>query len=164
MGETLTLGAPSDSGGSGEWTPIPNDSVVDAVVHGVKKIEKPFKDRETGEPIFRIEFQFKVTGGQFDGRVVKGDTSTAFVKHPECKLFMWIQEILGQELPDNFELDTDLLIGKPVKIQVKAEEKERRDGNGTWWLQQVKDVLKSDQTIAAAQQGSAFNDFDDEPF
>jgi len=166
MGEVFTL-EESDTGDEDVWVPIPDGELLEAEVIGIQKVEKPFKDKTTGEPVFRMEWQFKVTeDGPYFGRKIKGDTSTAFKRHPECRFFMWAQEIIGQELPAGIDFDTDSVINSPCRILVSARElPSKKEPGKTWWLNEVKDVQKSDAQISSLPLGSASNGgYDDDPF
>lgn len=98
------------------WTPIPDDTVLQAEVVSIKDATKNFGDGD----VARVEFKFIVRdpGGDFDGRWLWGDTPKIFNTDPRCRLRMWVQEILGQDLPPKFNLDTDELIGLQCRVAV----------------------------------------------
>ena len=98
------------------WTPIPDDTVLVAEVVAIKETTKNFGEGD----VPRVEFKFIVRdeAGEFDGRWLWGDTPKIFNTDPRCRLRLWVQEILGQSLPDKFKLDTDQLIGLSCRVVV----------------------------------------------
>jgi hypothetical protein len=98
------------------WVPIPDDTVLVAEVVSIKEATKNFGEGD----VQRAEFKFIVRdpAGDYDGRWLWGDTPKSFTTDARCKLRLWVQEILGQELPPNFHLDTDELIGLTCRVAV----------------------------------------------
>lgn len=138
--------------------PIPEDEILGAEVIDIKTKEKPFKD-DDGNAIVRLEFSFiiKHPGSAWDEQRIWGDTSTTFNDHPNCRLRAWAQELLGQELPKGFRLDTDTLRGLSCRIVVGASSYTKNDEEKTRNF--VKDVLR-------AKPGAVHTaiDADEEPF
>lgn len=164
MGETFKLKAAEEgSEERGDWVPIPDNTFLTATVLSVKTVKKPFKDDNQND-VYKVEWNFEVTeDGEFKGRKIKGETSTNFVKHSGCKLFMWVQSVFGRELPEDFEVDTETLVGAEVRVHVDGSQgKEKNDKPGEFWLnQRVKDVLSAQKVTS----GSAYAGVDDEePF
>lgn len=164
MGEQFKLGAASEKVDEGSgWTPIPDNTFLEARLLSIQTVKKPYKNKETGEDVHRVEWSFEVTEeGPYKGRKVKGETSTNFVKHPDCRMFMWVQSLFGRELPDSFEFDTETLVGTECRVHMECKQgAEKRDKPGEFWINnRVKDVL----TLAKASAGSAYASYDDEPF
>lgn len=168
MGESFTLKPEAESGDKSDWVAIPDNTFLEAEVLNIKTVTKPFTDKETGEPVQRVEWEFKVTdeSSEFKGRRVKGETSTNFTKHPDCRMFMWVQEILGTtDLPDNFNFNTEDVIGASCIVLVGLKEKPRKDGKGIWSDNSVKDVQRAADTPVTVGGGTAYSDVDmNEPF
>jgi hypothetical protein len=132
-----------------EFTPIPDGLVAEAEVMAI--VVKPKMIR--GEEMERVEFAFKIVDGEFRNRRVWGDTSTAFVDHPECKLRAWTQEIMGVDLPKGFKLDTDALVGSRCRVRVDAYEYEPRNAPGTKkWGARVSDVIRSKSQLGLSEE------------
>jgi hypothetical protein len=98
------------------WEPIPDDTVLNAEITEIKETTKNFGDGD----VPRVEFKFIVreAGSDFDARKLWGDTPKTFTTDPRCRLRVWAQEILGQQLPEKFKLDTDQLVGLMCRIVV----------------------------------------------
>lgn len=98
------------------WTPIPEDSILKAEI---VKIEETTKNFGEGD-VPRVEFAFLVRepGNEYDGRRLWGDTPRTFSTDSRCKLRIWAQEIMGQQLPEGFKLNTDDLVGLECRIAV----------------------------------------------
>ena len=71
----------------------------------------------------QIVFSFAIDGGAFDGRMLKGWTSATFGR--KSKLYSWTRAAFGQEIPEDYDLDTDHLLGRTVRlgiiVRLKAE-------------------------------------------
>lgn len=132
-----------------EFEPIPDGLVVEAELLSVQI--KPKKIR--GEEMERVEFAFKIVDGDFKNRRVWGDTSTAFVDHPECRLRAWTQEIMGVDLPKGFKLDTDALVGSRCRVAISAYEWEPKDAPGTKKHgARVQDVIRSKSQLGMSEE------------
>jgi len=148
MGEqfVLTESEGGDSGADKAWTPIPDNTFFDAEVLSVATVKKPYKSKDDGSDVYRVEWEFQITGeGEYKSRKIKGETSKAFVKHPDCKLFMWVQSTFGKELPSGFQFNTETLVGVACRIHVECKQGgEKRDKPGEYWINnRVKDVLSA---------------------
>lgn len=116
-----------------EFEVIPADTILAATIEECEVKESPFdiddKDPSKGKKK-QVSFKFRVSEGEeFANRVLFGNTPTTFTKHPDCKLRVWIQEILAQDsLADNFAFDTDDLVGMRVKVIVGNRPKKNADG------------------------------------
>lgn len=80
-------------------------------------------DETVGQYGRQIVFTFVIEGGEFDGRVLKGWTSATFGR--KSKLYSWTRAAFGQEIPVDYDLDTDHLLGRRVRlgiiVRLKAE-------------------------------------------
>ena len=117
-----------------EFEPIPAGEILEAVVENVEERETrnwvdendPSKGKRK-----RVSFFFRITQeGPYEGRAIFGSTSNKFSTHPNCRLRVWVQEILGVDnLPENFRFTEDDLIGQPVKVVVDNYESTQADGS-----------------------------------
>lgn len=164
----LTESRPLDDGGDGslkrEFETISDNSILEAEVVSVEKVVKPFKD-EHGQPIVRVEFEFKVVDQQHKGRRLWGDTPTTFTTHPDCKMTAWVTEILAVEsLPADFRFNTDSLNGSRARVVVGL--REAKDGKPA--RNYVKDVIRSRDAAPLVPSrpapAPAYAGADEEPF
>lgn len=78
---------------------------------------------------------------EYVGTPVWGNTSTAFYNHPDCKLRQWIMGILGvDDLPDDFKVDLEDLVGQVAGITVYHKEGKTRTGEQRTYVN-VADVI-----------------------
>lgn len=141
-----------------EFDVIPEGTIVTLDVVSVEDRETPW-DVDENDPSkgkkHQISFLFEVSSGEHQGRKLFGNTPTTFTTHPDCKLRAWVQEILGEDaLPVNFQLDTDALVGLPVKGVVAHRMKKNADGSQTP-KEYVSDVIR---VGGYADAGDLFND------
>lgn len=164
MGETFTLQAAKEKE-EGAWVPVPDNSLLSAKVLNVAKTLMPFKDKDSGEDVYKIKFSFQITDpGEYQNRKIEGQTSVAFVNHEDCRFYQWTKALFGSDIPVDFALDLDDLQQLECMILVEAKEKDRRDGKGVWVNNQVIDVRPLTNVPVTA--GSAFGgvDYGEEPF
>lgn len=139
-----------------EFEVIPADTVLETTLEEVEVKESPFwlddDDHSKGKKK-QVSFKFKVTEeGDYKNRVLWGNTPTTFSTHPDCKLRVWVQEILGQDdLGGGFTFDTDHIEGLPVKVVVGNRTGRHQDGTP-----KVKDyadgVIRMESGAAAAEE------------
>ncbi|GAC1673009.1 MAG: hypothetical protein NVS9B9_29960 [Ktedonobacteraceae bacterium] len=124
-----------------EWEVIPANTELEAEILGIEERTKPFKD-DNGKDVVKVNFSFKVTSdGEYKNRRQFGETSTSFVDHPDCKFRAWVKAALGVDsLPQEFVLDTDDLLGLPVRLIIGNKPKKNADGT-TGTRDYVQDVL-----------------------
>jgi hypothetical protein len=139
VGEILELEESSDNAS----TP-PEDEIFRAEVVGVRKVKSRFKDEQTGEDQFKMEFRFAIADpdGEFDGVNIWGETPYIFNTSPRCKLRNWSQEIMGAEFPPGYKLDTDVLRGQEVRIIIGHRKYTRKGETEESVHAFVKDVLR----------------------
>lgn len=82
-----------------------------------------------GEKYQKLRWKFIIIdpGSDFDGKSTIGETGAKPIAAPDCVLWVWAQEVFGQELPGDFVLDTDDLIGRKVQIRI-GHRKYTKDG------------------------------------
>lgn len=132
---------------SEEFKTIPDGEILEAEVSNCEHRETPFDDENNpGQKKWEVSFRFQVKDGEYAGRTVFGNTPVTFTNHPDCKLRVWVQELLGLDsLPGGFRFDTDTLIGLPCRIAVGERV---REGKPT--KNYVMDVLRSSNVKTAA--------------
>lgn len=114
-----------------QYDKIPAGTWLDAEVLAVDEVEKPYKD-DDGNPVKKVEFTFGVQWNG-DDRKVWGETSTKWVYHSGCKLRQWSQEIFATDLPEEFVLNTDHLVGEKCQILVGLRTWEAGSKDGRSW-------------------------------
>jgi hypothetical protein len=130
-----------------ERATIPDGTWVEAEV--VSITPKVKTSQQTGEKYDRLLFKFTIDdpGQPWDGQTIYGETSQAYKRHPDCKLFMWSQEILAADLPEKFRLNTDMLLSERCQVRVFSREYEK---NGQPMVYNgVDDVRRNRQTAHA---------------
>lgn len=135
---TYTLNEPQESA---EFTVLQDEDVFHAnLVSLTTKVKKSYT---SNEEYTRLNWKFRIDepDQDVDGRVIYGETSEAFVAHPECKFYSWAQAVMGVEFPPGFNINTDDLIDMQCRIVVGAREYEK-DGE-TRVYNFVKDVMPS---------------------
>ena len=132
-------------GGGGDANLIPEGEVVEARVMGVD----PNSFNWDGEMVHKLRWAFAVTEDPWKNKTVRGDTSTNFTPHPNCKAYSWSTAITGQTYQDGDELDTDDLVGLKARIIIGHEQ--GKDGNT---YMRVRDVLPSRSRLADQAQAT----------
>lgn len=99
------------------------DYIDDGTVLQARVVGHNLKDRTIkGETVKKVGWKFQVeSDGPYFGRTVWGDTSTKFVKHPNCKLYSWSEAVLGQKLPAGYRIDLDHLLDRECRIVVAKD-------------------------------------------
>lgn len=120
---------------------IPDETFLNARLSEISLREFSFNDRKTGEAktgrVF--EWWFEVSEeGKYKERKVKGQTDAIISNHPRNKLRAWAETLLGRDLGVGQPLNTDELVGLPVKIYVKHEA-DRKDPSKTY--ERVDDLI-----------------------
>lgn len=86
-----------------------------AVIAGVEETE--------GQYGRQLCFTFVLEGGEHDGHKLKGWASAVFGR--KSKLYSWARAAFGAEIPADYTLDTDHLVGRRVRlgviVRLKAE-------------------------------------------
>lgn len=104
---------------------LPADSVIVVEVQSIQ--DKPVKNNSTGETWTKLEFTFQIDNvpahlgeelKSLEGSRVWGSTSMKFSLHPDNKLRQWVEALLGLELDEGFELDTDNLVGRRARAVI----------------------------------------------
>lgn len=134
MGFKLT---DSDSSEFPQYEAIPENTVLLTEVVKVEERDSFFNIDDNDPSLGKkrqVSFRFKVTDpdSEYNGRNVWGTTPTTFSTHPDCKLRVWVQEILGVDgLPKDFEFEEEDLEGSAVKVVMRNYQKKNADGSTT---------------------------------
>jgi hypothetical protein len=140
--------------GSGDYELIPEGEVISVRVTNVELHTFEWNNEE----VKKLNWFFLVTDeGPWKGKEIRGDTSTAFTAHPNCKAYNWVQAITGRAYEDGEELDTDELIGLPCRIIIQHK---KPDAQGRIWMR-VREVLRP---AAGQQDGQPQTDPANAPF
>lgn len=119
-----------------EFETIPENSVLEAEIVDCRERETIF-DIDRNDPSKgkqrEVSFRFRVTeDGDWYNRQVFGRTPTTFSTHPDCKLRIWVQEILDfDELPEGFEFEPEDLVGLTTRVVIGNRPKTNQDGSIT---------------------------------
>ena len=99
------------SGEGGDWVVIPAGIYLGQIVK-IEHVPNNF-DGMSFEMSFEIENDDETVE-------LKGWTGDKFSRHPKCKLMAWTRAILfnGDEVPMEYNLDTDDLLNRPVQLFV----------------------------------------------
>jgi hypothetical protein len=126
-----------------EFLPIPDGEILEAEVANVEVRDSFYEDdANPGQKKKQVAFRFRITDVEHNDRVVFGNTPMTFSNHSNCKLRIWVQELLGEdELPVGFKFDTDTLIGLPCRVAIGLRESTAQDGRKTQ-KNYIADVLR----------------------
>lgn len=85
--------------------------------------------RTQGEAVEKLRWKFVINdpGTNYDGMSTIGETGAKPIAAPDCVLWVWAQEVFGQESPSTFRLDTDDLVGRKVQVRI-AHRRYQKDG------------------------------------
>lgn len=152
--------APSNMG------PIDDDMTLEGEL-----VAEPFKEERTvrtgdkaGEKYERLIWKFIVTDeGDFEDKPIRGDTSTAFNNHPDCKFRNWAMALLGGELPVGFELDTEALVGMRGRLIIGRRDYEDKNTGEPRVYNFVKDIRPLSGGASSRPATDAGN-LNEEPF
>jgi hypothetical protein len=117
-----------------EFPTLPAGSIIHTTVKAVEV--KTVPGRNGKDDWQKLEFTFNIDaiqsidgGGQASeyesliGSKIWGSTSFKLTSSPENKLRQWTEAILGMEIAPGFELDTDLLVGRKVRVITSTYDK-----------------------------------------
>lgn len=129
---------------------IPDGEVLQAEVLEVKRQTKPWKD-DDGKDVEKISFKFKITeDGPYKDQFVWGETSTAFNSGSECRLRIWVQELLGEDdLPKGFKLDLGSGLLDGLSCRVAIGQRQNQTTKKVYVF--VSDVMRSNRVPTAAE-------------
>lgn len=128
-----------------EFDVIPDGEILNAIVDNCEQRPSPWLTETNGDPVQQVAFRFRITEeGDYEDKTLFGDTPVTFSNHSDCKLRMWVQELLGEDtLPTGFRFNTDTLIGLPCRVVVgEYTTKAGKKGN------KAQDILRAKATSA----------------
>lgn len=128
-----------------EDTPLPtmpDGTEALATVESITERESRFEDKD-GKKKTELSWVFKLQDGEYKDRIVYGRTPTIFSTWANNKTRIWIQEIMGEDdLPVDFEVDTEVLVGLTCKVMVGKWERMGDDGKTMLSGNYVADVIR----------------------
>ena len=97
------------SGEGADWVVVPTGEYLGQIT----KVEE-----DVGKFGPTLKFFFDIDN---QGEVVEivGWTSQKFSRHPKNKLMQWAKAVFGKPIPEDYNLDTDHLLNKPVTVVVQ---------------------------------------------
>jgi hypothetical protein len=133
----------------GDWTNIPDGSLIAAKFVNFEETVIKWTDKNTGEAkeSERYTWHFEVTEpGPFQGRRLRGQTSRNFSVHENCKAWNWMNSLIGREIPEGEKVNPETLYG--VAARVVTEQSQPDSQNRVW--DNVVDVLPAPSQHTAA--------------
>lgn len=124
-------------------TQIPEGQILKARLEDFDVKTIPFNDKKTGEAkeFSKIEWDFLVIDGEFQGTHVRGETSAYLTDHPDNKFRNWAEALLNRSLSLSDVIDETDLVGASALITVKYVA-DRKDDEKKW--RRVDDVIPLD--------------------
>lgn len=103
-----------------DFKPIPEDMFVPAKLREMNNKSFDYTDKKTNEikTAEKVEWWFEITGGEHEGRKVKGETWAQITNNPNNKFRAWVEALLGREITPGFTFTDDDLIGLPCSLTV----------------------------------------------
>ena len=133
----------------GDWVNVPDNSLLNAKFVDIEPHEFMWFNAETGkdELVKKWNWKFEVTEpGEFQGRIIRGQTPTTFTNHENCKAMNWMVAIAGREFAAEEGLDTDDLSQSPCRIITEQSPSKKDDRI----FDNVVDVLPAPTSVTAA--------------
>lgn len=126
-----------------EFDLIPEGEIVQALVDKIEPDSYIWEQKT----IDKLKWTFSVTEpGQWEDQKVRGETSTSFTAHPNCRAYNWVAAITGKKYADGEGLDTDDILGMPCRIVIMYQD-DKRDPEKKWM--RVRDVFPASAAAAA---------------
>lgn len=113
-----------------DWTNLPDSSLVAAKLVGFEETSFEYKDRDTGvmETAERYTWKFEVTeGGEFQGRILRGQTSRVFTIHENCKAMNWVIALIGRQVEDGEKINPEDLYGYDCRVVTEQSAPDSQD-------------------------------------
>ena len=144
-----------------DFTILPKDAVITVRVDSTKVEQVPGK--KEGDFWDKLDFTFTIVGvadpnyKDAEGQNIWGGVPFRLTDHPDNRLKQWVEALLGIEITEGFELDTDMLHGRTCRAIV--ENYPRKAGGYSHkvgaLLPSGASVAQPDPAAAAAQQAFA---------
>lgn len=122
MGRSITAEAADD------FVVLPKDSVVTIRVDATSVVEFNKQDGGTFE---KLDFECTIVhvpgddsseSKKAEGQKIWGGVGFRLTDHPDNKLKQWVEALLGIEISQGFELDTDMLSGRQARAIIENYE------------------------------------------
>ena len=133
-----------------EFAVLPIDAIIQVQCMEINEKHVPGKDGKEGWT--KLEFTFQIDGvpsslGEaavaLEGSKIWGSVPARFTTHPDNKLRQWTAALLGMELNEGFELDTDVLLNRKARAVIGQYTKQNGSAQ-----HQVKGLLSLVQTAS----------------
>lgn len=126
-----------------DYVEIPLGSLLKATLVEIETNSVPYTDKKTGEhkSFDKLNWKFTLDEPQYNGAVVRGETSAEMSDHPNNTFRMWVEGLLGRDIPVGAVVSEADLIGLSALITIK-EVADRRDASKKW--RRVDDVIPLD--------------------
>ncbi len=152
--------APAAAGAGGEkkdFDPIPANEIVNVVIE--KCFVEPYSEwflqnyPQKDGSTHQVKFWFRVVDGQFEKRVLFGDAKANWYEDERnsCRLRNWTKTIMGGELPEGYEFDSDDLVGLNARILVGEKWNKKQEKMQDC----VGEVLRAETVAAQPEAGVA---------
>ena len=143
-----------------QWK-LPKDTPLPAKLNKVESklieftLKKDRGNKKAGEKdsFTKWEWEFEITGGEFEGLRAWADTEDRLTNHPDNKVRQFAETLRGAPFEMGEGLDTDDLLGLPCAIVVDNIVHTKANGDKTY-LSPVREVFPAD----------ALAEFEEAPF
>jgi hypothetical protein len=127
--------------------PIPADVVLNADLTACEQVAIEYTKKDGSPATFvKWEWTFRVTDGEYAGFEVRGNTEPKVTNATEASgslslALPYVEALLGRSIGLGEDVDTDDLIGLPVKLTVRhLEPRPRKNGDGFWFNVEVDEI------------------------
>ena len=134
-----------------DFTVLPQDLVITVRVDSTQVVPVPGKDGK--DPWDKLDFRFTIVSvsnesyKEAEGQTIFGGVGFKLTDHPDNRLRQWVEALLGIQVQEGFELDTDMLEGRTARAIVENYPKR----SGTVGHKVGALIPSSNPTEAAAQ-------------
>lgn len=129
----------ADDGGV-EAGPIPDDTMVTAILMGTETNETTFPGES--EPTTRMKWKFRIEEEPYLDRYVYGTSGIKIVNHPNCKIYTWAQALFNiNPLPLDYRFKQHDLWQRPCRVLIGSREGKDKKTGETRIYNYVEDVL-----------------------
>lgn len=127
-----------DAGEGGDFTTIPDDTMVNATLMSTERNMVVFDDG----PTERMRWKFRIDDEPYLDRYVFGASGTKLVNHPDCKIYTWAQAILNvKPLPLGYTFSQADLWNRPCRILIGVRQGKDKKTGEEKEFNYVEDVL-----------------------
>lgn len=139
-----------------DFVVLPQDLIITVRVDSTKVEQVPGRDGK--DPWDKLDFKFtieQVANEQYkdaEGQNIWGGVGFRLTDHPDNRLKQWVEALLGIEVSQGFELDTDMLLNRRARAIV--ENFTRRNGTVGHKVGALLPLVDAGQAAAAAAVSS----------